>query len=514
MALLKSYSCIKCGGVLNFDEGQEVFGCPFCGGEFAFTDFHRGDLLEQAGRSLEKGNYSTAKDKYQSILRRNPRDFEALKGLIFAEGRISSEYRLCRIEYLENADLKEAVAAAEKAKEDLKEEAGYFDLLIRMFTLASEYHRNSDAADETAKVQNKHFRDMGYQLMTIEEEEETAFEGYKKVGGFLALRVLIFVIAITAYFDVWWVSLIFIGVYVLIGVIMKLCYVIMKRRIEKKLSSEMQFQNDKDDAAKAGLLDIRHDYMNAYYKLKRIVPDPKAYEKPVPAAKKESSESADPFADIEKNVVCSKCSGQLILDKEKNLYVCRSCGVAYGSSLFFGDPAKKAREALKENDYTEAGERFSHILMTDPDNYEALLGRILCAGKWKKVNDIALPENPVNDVRLKALRERASEAVLHVSEEDRPAMEDIRKLVGLYCDYASSSQEARNCNNRLEYISKNRLTLLADKEDRSPLDEEENILKQRREALMITHKAKAEFDELKAKVLRDNIKRIKPASDT
>ena len=90
MALLKSYSCVKCGGVLNFDENQEVFGCPFCGGEFAFTDFHRGDLIRQGNISLNRGNYSTAKDKFLAILNRNPRDFEALQGMILAEGRITA----------------------------------------------------------------------------------------------------------------------------------------------------------------------------------------------------------------------------------------------------------------------------------------------------------------------------------------------------------------------------------------------------------------------------------------
>ena len=109
MALLKSYSCVKCGGVLNFDEDQEVFGCPFCGGEYAFTDFHRGDLIKQGKMSLLRGNYSTAKDKFQAILKRNPRDFEALQGLILAEGQIPAVNRLCRIDYLENAKLQEAV---------------------------------------------------------------------------------------------------------------------------------------------------------------------------------------------------------------------------------------------------------------------------------------------------------------------------------------------------------------------------------------------------------------------
>lgn len=508
MALLKSYSCVKCGGVLNFDEDQEVFGCPFCGGEFAFTDFHRGDLLIQARRCLEKGSYATALDKFRLILDRNPKDFEALQGQILAEGHISAVNRLCRVEYLENAKFPEAIQVTKDAKEALPEESSYFDLLLQMFELAYEYHTKSDETDETSKAKNKEFRKMSYQIMTLEEQEEAALDVYKRVVGFVASRILIFVIVITAYFEVLWATLIFIGFFILLGILLKLYFVVQKRKIDKTLSREMEIQIDKEDAAADNMLDIRNKYMNTYIKLKRIVPDPKAYEKPLPQDKKTVPQAADPFINIEQSVVCNKCGGQLSLDKEKNLYECRSCGVAYGASLFFGDPLKKAKKALKDNDFAEAEQRFAHFLMLDPHNCEALLGRILTAGKWKMVIDIELTETPVNDVRMRTLKERASEAVTHVSEEDKPFMEDLHGLINLFCDYESATQEVNVYSKRLEYISKNRRIFLAGKNTVSPLEEETDLLVWRRSALLKKQKSKAEFKKLRDKVLQENAMRI------
>lgn len=509
MALLKSYSCVKCGGVLNFDEDQEVFGCPFCGGEYAFTDFHRGDLIKQGKMSLLRGNYSTAKDKFQAILKRNPRDFEALQGLILAEGQIPAVNRLCRIDYLENAKLQEAVQAAKNAQEALKEEADYFGLLTRMLELAYEYHKNSDEADEVTKAQNKRFRDMSYELMGIEEEEEVAIDNYLKLIRYIALRGLIIVLAASAVMEIWWVTAIYVGFFALIGAIIKLYYFTKKKKVDRRLSSEMKQQYVKDDGVAVNLQDIRHDYMNTYIKLKRIVPDPKAYEKPLPTAKSDAPAADDPFISIEKNVICNKCGGQLTLDKEKKLYECRSCGVAYGASLFFGDPFEKASEALKANDFTEADQRFSHILMMDPHAFDALLGRILCAGRWRSINDIALTDHVIPASRMSELSERTAEAVAHVSEENRSLMEDIRKLIELYCEYMRQLQVSNTYNDRLEYISKNRQTLLAHKNDKySPLKDEPEYVQKRREANAAKHNAKVEFEELKPKILRGNANRL------
>ena len=314
MALLKSYSCVKCGGVLNFDEGQEVFGCPFCGGEFAFTDFHRGDLIKQGKMALNRGNYLTAKDKYQAILRRNPRDFEALLGLILAECHLPSVGRVCRLEYLENARLKEAIQTTKNAKEALPEETEYFELLIRMFELADEYNRTRDDADEVTKAQNKHFRNMGYDIVTIEEKEKAFFDGYKTGLLYISLKILPFVALLLIAFGLAWVNLLIIAGIILLSIGLKQYYVISKKRAEKRLNREMAAQSFKDNSDIVKMKNIREEYMNTYYKLKKIVPDPKAYEKPAPAVKNDAAE-ADHFIDIEKTVICNKCGGLLTLDK-------------------------------------------------------------------------------------------------------------------------------------------------------------------------------------------------------
>lgn len=509
MALLKSYSCVKCGGVLNFDEDQEVFGCPFCGGEFAFTDFHRGDLIKQGKMALNRENYFTAKDKFQAILKRNPRDFEALQGLILAEGNIPAVNRLCRIEYLEDAKLKEAIEATKKAKEALNEESEYFGILISMFELAYKYHKSSDETDIATKAKNKHFRAMSYELIGIEEREEVAFDGFKKVLVFLASRVLPVFLAVSIVSGLWWITAGFVGLVALTGGIIKLYYFSQKKRIDSRLSSEMRQQFDEEDTEFDKLKNIRNEYIKTYIKLKKIVPDPKAYEKPLPPEKKDTSVTDDPFMNIEKNVICNKCGGQLVLDKEKNLYECRSCGVAYGASLFFGDPFKKAAKALKENDFEEAEQRYSYILMMDPHVFEALLGRILCAGQWKSINDISLTDEAVPEIRLDNIKGRADEAVMHVAEEDMSFMEDIRKLIYLYCDYEQAAQAADIFNGLLENISRNRLALLADKDNEdSPLKNENDYVIKRRAELAKKHDSKNKFDELKAKLLLENTKRL------
>lgn len=503
MALLKSYSCVKCGGVLNFDEGQEVFGCPFCGGEFAFTDFHRGDLIKQGKMALNRGNYLTAKDKYQAILRRNPRDFEALLGLILAECHLPSVGRVCRLEYLENARLKEAIQATKNAKEALPEETEYFDLLIRLFELADEYNRTRDDADEVTKAQNKHFRNMGYDILTIEEKEAAFFDSYKKSLWYIASRILPFVVLFLIAFDLAWVNILIFAGLILLSVGLKQYFVIRKKRAAKRLDREMADQSFKDNADIVKMRNLRDEYMNTYYKIKKIVPDPKAYEQPAPAVKNDAPE-ADPFIDIEKTVICNKCGGLLNLDKEKRLYECRSCGVAYGTSLFFGDPYEKIANALKDNDFAEADQRLSYMLMQDPHNFDALLGRTLLAGRWKKISDIVLTEQAFQDVRMNSIKARIADAVAHSAEEDRPFIENMSRLISLLIDYQKASQAVDTFNEELEKISRFKKSGQNSKDgiDVHPENESDYIM-WRREELLRKQNLKTEFEELKEKILSD-----------
>ena len=146
-----------------------------------------------------------------------------------------------------------------------------------------------------------------------------------------------------------------------------------------------------EDSSIKGSESAERTYKEIYKKLLELAPDEQINAPSVrPRAPK------IPMAEIidtDKKIVCNNCGGNLVVDEKKQFFECRFCGVAYGSSLFFGDPFGKALEAMGNNEYTEADQRFTHMLMLDPHDFNALLGRFLCSGKWKKVEELrkALP---------------------------------------------------------------------------------------------------------------------------
>jgi len=143
---------------------------------------------------------------------------------------------------------------------------------------------------------------------------------------------------------------------------------------------------------------------------------------------------SDPEFEAGREIICEKCGATLLPDMEKRVYECSHCGVAYGVSLFFGLPMEKALNALNIGDYSDAEQRFSHLLMVNPSDFEALLGRVLCAGKWTKVSDIRLS----SDFELSDIHEvnlRLDETKLHAADKDRQFFAELVKLIGFIEPY-------------------------------------------------------------------------------
>ena len=75
MAMLKSYTCSKCAGVLLFDSDQEFFDCPFCGTKFSAADFHGNEIMDQAKDCQRKRSFDAAKEKYYAVLENDPDNY-------------------------------------------------------------------------------------------------------------------------------------------------------------------------------------------------------------------------------------------------------------------------------------------------------------------------------------------------------------------------------------------------------------------------------------------------------
>ena len=458
MALLKSYACKSCGGVLNFDEDQEIFACPFCGEEFNYTDFHRDELLSQAATCLKELRYETAKEKYNTLLSNNPQDFEALRGMVLAQGRICSLDELTSPENIRDCDFPAAVRASFDAKEtaDGSSEAGYFERLINLFGIGREFRdKTADALDKSEKARKKY--------KAAAESEKKSQERLKDTGNSIGIGIAMFfggilgTIIFAMEFDITWLvpaSLIAFGV---IALIVLGVFLIRRHRVRYTLynvpkpSEYVTSGHIIQDFLSEEALEIKRRYMEELELLKKEDPASNGY---TPPKAKKKSPANNPFTNIAKTVNCAKCGGQLKLDKDKGLFECKFCGVAYGASLFFNNPLEKANDAVIMGDFVEADQRFSHVLMITPDDFDALLGRILCAGKWKKIEDICLSKTMLPAVSKK-LKDRTREAVDHAVSEDRLFFVTLSDIVDVLIENERNEQNLKRCDNVLRSAASN-----------------------------------------------------------
>ena len=89
MTLINSHSCTKCGGVLIVNNDKQQYECPYCGIFYDYEYFRLRDILEQAAASQKVLQYDSAKEKYEFILKKDPHNFIALRGILLCESGIN-----------------------------------------------------------------------------------------------------------------------------------------------------------------------------------------------------------------------------------------------------------------------------------------------------------------------------------------------------------------------------------------------------------------------------------------
>lgn len=366
MTGLKSYSCSKCGGILSVDREQDVLDCPFCGTQFDYVEFHSGDLLGQADRFLLSRNFSAAKEKYETVLSKDPGNFFALRGLVLSAGEINSvnslddPANLTKCFY--NGSLRVLSENSECSSGPAKE---YFAKLSEVITIAQEY--------------GKAYR-----------ERRSIVQQSSKVGRIYGA--------------------------------------------DKRI-------NEADHNLKVAA----EDYARALEELKKLEPDASA----APQKKIEVMSSVT-MPKVSKKIACAKCGGSLVLDEAKKLYLCSHCGVAYGYSLFFGNPMQKAVELLKYGEFEEADQRFSHILMFERTSMDALRGRVLCAGRWKTFAEIRLTEK-LTEINWQLVLQRADECCKGETDTTKAYFTLIKETMELLKKYSDTVVMTRIEPNNEEY---------------------------------------------------------------
>lgn len=95
-----------------------------------------------------------------------------------------------------------------------------------------------------------------------------------------------------------------------------------------------------------------------------------------------------------KSYTCSKCAGILIFDSDQEFFDCPFCGNKYDIVDFHADEVlSQARSCLEQRSFSAAKEKFDQILDNDPEDFEALLGSVLCVLNLSSVEELNNYEN-------------------------------------------------------------------------------------------------------------------------
>ena len=406
------------------------------------------------------------------MLSKNPRDFGGHLGMILAKGRIASVENLSDIGRIKDCEFKPARRALKKKKKEADTGSAYFDKLSELLALAEKYKDLCSEEDQRTNMARRSFQ----AIADHELEVDIAREESKDNLGEIVKDYPAAALPVAIYSAVRYVS-----------------DEIDKKRFASEHKRHMASDHSQAAKMSSEAEEIKKKYSETYAELKVLDPAVNGY-KPAYASKVDAG--PDPFADVSKDVNCAKCGGRLILDKEKRLYACSFCGVAYGTSLFFDQPLRKAKQALAAADYTEADQRFSHMLMVDPKNHEALFGRILCAGKWKNIPDIEL-EDKMLPLMEERLADRADEAVLHSDEKHKEFFSNVQTIVTYFIRWRYLIQKTDSIRKAKKYARSNSGISFCSGSDKAAEAKAFEADKQIADIKLQMKELRGQFDELK-----------------
>ena len=449
MSLLKSYTCSKCAGILMFDSEQEFFDCPFCGTKFNAVDFHEDEIKVQAEESLKKEAFSSAKEKFNLILESDPSDYDALKGLILCDIKTSSLENLDTPSIFDPVDIVSLKKLITRSKKQASiKDSDFFNQLTVLIDLSDRLKMyqnsiNSLYNEDTREEINKSFKEI--ESRKYEDKKSPNLLGPAiSLGGiaFLALGCL------TRNFD-------FAFILFLFGIIAGV--IIMAIHKENNAPSPIYENNPIHDAwemkeyLENQYSQYEEKYGTEYEKLMKLNLASKARKSDAAVPEEIKVEKSTADTDHAETIICSKCAGHLYLDKEKRVYECRSCGVAYGISLFFGMPMEKALNAMNTGHYSEAQKRFENILMVNPSSFDAILGRILCVGRWTRISDIDTSDVITGEDWIK-ISELLSEAKQHAAGSDKEFIEHLEKLIFMLGKICLNNGDIDELNRKVEML--------------------------------------------------------------
>ena len=128
---IKQHQCPSCGGSLRIDSDKQMYHCTFCGSAYDY-EYFREDRIHEAGETyLSRGEFMATTEAYEFMLKKDPHDFLALRGLMLAAAHLTDTSELEQVDKDFSYDAKMVSRVIEYASEKDKK---YFAEFAKVYS--------------------------------------------------------------------------------------------------------------------------------------------------------------------------------------------------------------------------------------------------------------------------------------------------------------------------------------------------------------------------------------------
>ena len=464
MSAIKKHQCPSCGGNLIVDNEKQMYRCTSCGSTYDY-DYFRGEKLHEMGEiNLSRDEFGAAVDTYRLLLKKNPHDFLALRGLMLASAYLNDMDGLVLAGQARrfSFDSKLVLEVLDRASEEDKE---YFEDLAKIYynlntlskcnaeikSLVSEKNRLGKTLEFEEYELNNYVIPTGY---FAEKAPRPTFISMWIFDAFLFMLMLCVVIpllasgAVTTALVFGFFFVFFIGFIAFMN--MKEIYPIIKDAKYNgsevnELRVELAATESKLGKTKAEAAELSSD-------IKRAINDFVEKDRQIMSGsvKEKAKEQAAGISKIRKHQ-CPSCGGSLRIDRDKQMYHCTFCGSSYDYEYFREDRIQKAGETyLSRGEFMATADAYEFMLKKDPHNFLALRGLMLTAAHITEMD--ALDREIASD-GFSYDPKMVNEAIERASEEDKAYFIELARVYSEKLKLIEMSGEIENLQKKKSDIN-------------------------------------------------------------
>lgn len=430
MSSIKKHQCPSCGGSLIVDNEKQMYRCTSCGSAYDYDYFRAERLHEMGAKNLSRDEFGAAVDAYRRLLKKNPQDFLALRGLMLAAAYLNDMDGLVlagkgtRFSF----DSKMVLEVLDSASD---EDTEYFEELAKIYYDLGKLSKCNSEIKSLVSERNRIEKTLGFEEHDLQnyvnptgyfasEPPRQTFTGLWFVDSVLLAIMLCVVIpllvtgAVVTALVFGFFFVFFIGLIAFVN--MKEIYPLIKD--EQDLGAEVNELRVELAAAESNLGKTKAEAAKMSGDIRKSINDFVEKDRQIMAGsvKEKVEEQVSGISKIKKHQ-CPSCGGSLRIDRDKQMYHCTFCGSSYDYEYFREDKIHEAGETyLSRGEFMATADAYEFMLKKDPHDFLALRGLMLTAAH---ITDMSELDREVVSDQFSYDSQMVSEAIESAAEEDK-----------------------------------------------------------------------------------------------